>query len=531
MAFFSEKPPARYDSTWLYKMFDAIQSALTGLRTLILSSGVTGIHATGNADLTGSVEVVAGTYMTVDHYDGKLRVSSTANEGAEGLSAYEVAVANGYIGTEVQWLASLEGPQGPQGIQGVQGETGLTGSTGPKGDKGDIGPQGPQGASGIPYTPEAAFTVSLTDPSAILSYDISIGGVHVSIPPTINGVLITEITHDAFAGDGIVSLILPDSIVEIGEEAFANTPTTLKYIKLPRRLTKIVYGGFYGVVATFDVPDTVTYLREQSLGPAGNVVIGRRGSYVEKACETYGWTFVANNDPPVPSYKTMFEEDFLNDLGPTWGALMLDCVGPIPAIKGGNAGPEHPGVVMLRSYGANTGTMIRTGRDVVAPDIGHGMKYTCIFKLQSNNAAVRTRLGLVQMYTATLASASNLTNAPVQGAWIDIVHGATPTLTARMKNYWGDEEAAAALNVSLYTWYRFEIEFSSDFTGCAMSLYNCDTGELLWDTYLETYPPSNVSGAGVGAVAMSYSTTYASSTSITYVDYMSAEITGNRFIR
>jgi hypothetical protein len=35
-----------------------------------------------------------------------------------------VAVQNGFVGTELQWLDSLTGPQGPQGIQGVKGDTG-----------------------------------------------------------------------------------------------------------------------------------------------------------------------------------------------------------------------------------------------------------------------------------------------------------------------------------------------------------------------------------------------------------------------
>ena len=30
-------------------------------------------------------------------------------------SAYAIACANGYEGTEAEWLASLVGPQGPQG--------------------------------------------------------------------------------------------------------------------------------------------------------------------------------------------------------------------------------------------------------------------------------------------------------------------------------------------------------------------------------------------------------------------------------
>lgn len=80
--------------------------------------------------------------------------------GANGLSAYEEAVALGFVGTEAEWLASLVGPQGPQGVAGADGATGPkgdTGDTGPqgiqgvkgdKGDQGDVGPQGPIGLTG-----------------------------------------------------------------------------------------------------------------------------------------------------------------------------------------------------------------------------------------------------------------------------------------------------------------------------------------------------------------------------------------------
>lgn len=44
--------------------------------------------------------------------------------GDDGASAYEVAVADGFVGTEVQWLASLVGPQGPKGDKGDPGDAG-----------------------------------------------------------------------------------------------------------------------------------------------------------------------------------------------------------------------------------------------------------------------------------------------------------------------------------------------------------------------------------------------------------------------
>jgi hypothetical protein len=46
-------------------------------------------------------------------------------DGADGPSAYEVAVAQGFTGTEAEWLASLVGPEGPQGIEGPMGTQGI----------------------------------------------------------------------------------------------------------------------------------------------------------------------------------------------------------------------------------------------------------------------------------------------------------------------------------------------------------------------------------------------------------------------
>lgn len=53
-------------------------------------------------------------------------------QGEPGKSAYQVAVENGFVGTEAEWLESLIGPQGEQGIQGPQGVQGE------KGDRGDL---------------------------------------------------------------------------------------------------------------------------------------------------------------------------------------------------------------------------------------------------------------------------------------------------------------------------------------------------------------------------------------------------------
>lgn len=125
--------------------------------------------------------------------------------GAAGLSAYEVATSEGFVGTEGEWLASLKGAtgargekgdtgagltikgelnspaelpatgvegdayliagdlyvwtggtwanvgniQGPKGDQGNQGPKGDVGATGPQGDPGIQGPKGDTGTQGI----------------------------------------------------------------------------------------------------------------------------------------------------------------------------------------------------------------------------------------------------------------------------------------------------------------------------------------------------------------------------------------------
>lgn len=83
--------------------------------------------------------------------DGNRRwneLSYLTGAGAEGDSAYEVAVNNGFVGTESQWLASLVGPQGPTGATGATGATGSTGPQGPQGTAGATGSTGATGAQG-----------------------------------------------------------------------------------------------------------------------------------------------------------------------------------------------------------------------------------------------------------------------------------------------------------------------------------------------------------------------------------------------
>jgi len=85
--------------------------------------------------------------------------------GADGASAYEVAVANGFVGDEAAWLASLVGATGAAGPTGA---TGATGATGPAGATGATGATGAQGtaatiAVGTVTTGTAGSAASITN--------------------------------------------------------------------------------------------------------------------------------------------------------------------------------------------------------------------------------------------------------------------------------------------------------------------------------------------------------------------------------
>ena len=108
---------------------------------------------------------------------------ASVHDGADGASAYEIAVENGYTGTEAEWLSSLKGEKGDageQGIQGIQGEKGDTGEQGlqgiqgEKGEKGDTGAAGKDGMNGTDgkdgadgFSPIA--TVTETDTGAVIT--------------------------------------------------------------------------------------------------------------------------------------------------------------------------------------------------------------------------------------------------------------------------------------------------------------------------------------------------------------------------
>jgi hypothetical protein len=117
-------------------------------------------------DATVSTLVSVPTFVEFSNLEARVDAleAEAPVPGPEGDSAYDVAVENGFVGTEQEWLLTLVGPQGETGLTGPQGETGAqgpigqtgpqgatgaTGATGPQGIQGAQGPAGPQG-QGVP---------------------------------------------------------------------------------------------------------------------------------------------------------------------------------------------------------------------------------------------------------------------------------------------------------------------------------------------------------------------------------------------
>jgi hypothetical protein len=115
-------------------------------------------------------------------------------DGSDGASAYQVAVANGFSGTQQQWLASLIGAAGSNGINGTNGTNGTNGadSTVP-GPKGDTGNQGPSGIISVtaPITntgtsTEANIGINLSAYYTSSQVDSAISAVIDAAPGTLN---------------------------------------------------------------------------------------------------------------------------------------------------------------------------------------------------------------------------------------------------------------------------------------------------------------------------------------------------------
>lgn len=182
--------------------------------------------ATGANGLTG-VKGERGADGAVGATGAKGDTGERGQDGENGKSAYEIAVVNGYVGNEEQWLASLKGRDGSPGRDGRNGLSAyeladgellfgtvgkwlesLKGATGAKGDNGDTGAAGKSATVtiGTVTTGEAASVTNTgTGTDAVLNFVLPAGGggnngLHTeirTIPVTVNAQQIQTVEFEA----------------------------------------------------------------------------------------------------------------------------------------------------------------------------------------------------------------------------------------------------------------------------------------------------------------------------------------------
>ena len=113
----------------------AVAAGVLGLA--VMSGG--GVAVAGG--LIGSGDIKDDSIRSRDLHDGGVRYRDLGDrvqarvdtpgpqgepgvDGQDGASAYEVAVADGFVGTESEWLDSLVGPAGEPGAPGAPGAPG-----------------------------------------------------------------------------------------------------------------------------------------------------------------------------------------------------------------------------------------------------------------------------------------------------------------------------------------------------------------------------------------------------------------------
>ena len=157
-------------------------------------------------------QMKSGVVITIVDADGEtsatLHHGANGEKGTDGKSAYQIAVEQGYQGSESDWLSSLKGDKGEKGNTGAKGNPGQDGADGKsayaiavehgyedseekwllslKGEKGDTGERGEKGDAGVAgkdgFSPIAnvvkdgsVITITITDKNGTTTVTLTEG--------------------------------------------------------------------------------------------------------------------------------------------------------------------------------------------------------------------------------------------------------------------------------------------------------------------------------------------------------------------
>ena len=148
-------------------------------------------------------QMKSGVVITIVDADGEtsatLHHGANGEKGTDGKSAYQIAVEQGYQGSESDWLSSLKGDKGEKGNTGAKGNPGQDGADGKsayaiavehgyedseekwllslKGEKGDTGADGKDGFSPIANVVKdgSVITITITDKNGTTTVTLTEG--------------------------------------------------------------------------------------------------------------------------------------------------------------------------------------------------------------------------------------------------------------------------------------------------------------------------------------------------------------------
>ena len=123
-------------------------------------------------------QMESGVVITIVDAEGEtsatLHNGANGEKGTDGKSVYQIAVEQGYQGSESDWLSSLKGNKGEKGDPGNRG---LQGVPGEKGEKGDAGVAGKDGFSPIANVVKdgSVITITITDKNGTTTVTLTEG--------------------------------------------------------------------------------------------------------------------------------------------------------------------------------------------------------------------------------------------------------------------------------------------------------------------------------------------------------------------
>jgi hypothetical protein len=205
---------------------------------------------------------------------------ATGNTGGFGPSAYQLAVTNGFVGTEAAWLASLNGPagaqgpagtQGPAGAQGPAGTQGPAGAQGPAGTQGVAGQTGPQGVPGQSVAVKSAGTALTAAATSINFTGTGVTTTTVGADVTVNLTGGTSYTLPAATASTLGGIKVGTGLSVDGTGLLTATATTYT---LPAASASVLGGVKQGTGVTIAGDGTISASTSYTLPTASTTVSG-----------------------------------------------------------------------------------------------------------------------------------------------------------------------------------------------------------------------------------------------------------------